>query len=186
MKFIKIGLSLIILLMAAWLALIIYIPQRFSDIQDKRYKVVIKRLKDVRLAQNAFKEVNGFFASDWERLITTIKNDSFQVIKTIGNPDDTNIVTLYDTSFLAIGDSLFPAPFVIDSLAYIPYGRDSKFMLNSGTIVQAKIKVQVYEVIAPDSIFMRDLMEVYEDFIDRRHAIKLGSMSEATTSGNWE
>ena len=95
-------------------------------------------------------------------------------------------MTFYDTSFLAIGDSLFPSPFVIDSLAFIPYGRNSKFMLNSGTIVQAKIKVQVSETIAPDSIFMRDLMDDYGDYIDPTHAIILGSMSEATTSGNWE
>ena len=59
-------------------------------------------------------------------------------------------------------------------------------MLNSGTIVQAKIKVQVFETIAPDSIFMRDLLDDYGDYIDRRHAIRMGSMTEATTSGNWE
>ena len=186
MKFVKLGLTVVILSLAAWLAFIIYIPQRYDDIKKKRYSVVIERLEEIKLAQTAFKEVNGIFASNWDRLINTIKTDSFQVIKTIGNPDDTNIVTFYDTSFLAIADSLFPAPYAIDSLAFIPYSNGSKFLLNSGHIIKAQIKVQVYEVQAPDSSFMNDLMDIYGDYIDRTHVIQLGSMYEATTSGNWE
>ena len=59
-------------------------------------------------------------------------------------------------------------------------------MINAGSIVKAKITVQVYEILAPDSLFMRDLYSSYSDYIDRMHSLQLGSMLEATTSGNWE
>lgn len=186
MKYIKIALSLVIIGLFYTLYEIVQEPLRFGDIKSGRYKAVQGRMIDIRQAQLAYKAVNGLFASDFDKLINCVKNDSFLVVKTIGNPDDTNIVTYYDTSFLAINDSLFPAPYPIDSLAYIPHGRGKKFMINAGSIVKAKITVQVYEILAPDSLFMQDLYSSYSDYIDRNHSLQLGSMLEATTSGNWE
>ena len=186
MRYINLALFAMVIFLGYLLWETINEPIRFQKIKKERYEDVKNRLIDVRTAQLAFKDLHGRFADNFDELIHSIKTDSMTVIKTIGDPNDTTIVTYYDTSKLALKDSVFQRNFAIDSIQYIPHGQGKKFLLSAGRITKARIKVQVFEAVGPDTLFMKDILEDYGDYIDWEHTMQVGSMTEATTTGNWE
>ncbi len=177
---INILLTLAALALAFWLFMIIREP----IIEKKEFKVkkkaIIQRLEDVRKAQFAFKEVKATFAGNWDSLINTIKNDSFTIIKTIGDPDDSTIVTSYDTFYVPILDSVFYAGYPVDSLKFIPFTHDAIFDLQSGSINQRGVDVHVFQV--------TDSKPYNQKYVDRgeQKPLTLGSMTEVNYSGNWK
>jgi hypothetical protein len=61
------------------------------------------------------------------------------------------------------------AAFFVDSLPFVPFG-GHRFEMNAGTVDAGGVTVPVFEVIDP------------KPFAEQ---FKLGSMTEASTSGNW-
>ncbi|MBI4647343.1 MAG: hypothetical protein HY738_12350 [Bacteroidia bacterium] len=53
------------------------------------YSTVIQRLKDIRKAQLAYKEVKSDYAGTFDELIAFIKSDSLRVVRKIGHLPDT-------------------------------------------------------------------------------------------------
>ncbi len=186
LKYINIGLTVVIIALVVFLYKIIQEPITFEKIKKHRYAKVEERLKDIRTAQLAFKSLYGSFSSDLIGLTNCVKNDSFRVIKAVGNPDDSTIVTYYDTFFVALKDSIFAPSFQIDSMKYIPFGNGELFIIDAGQITKQRTKVDVFEVNGPDSIFLRDLYSDYLKYIKVDHSISVGSMTQATITGNWE
>jgi len=100
----------------------------YSVQKDKRYAPYIQRLKDIDLAQNAFSLKYGYNTSDYDTLINFIKYDSLPIVKIKGERPDTlsyeQALELkfmyYDTSYIAVSDTLFIKGFNPDSLKFYP------------------------------------------------------------------
>jgi hypothetical protein len=116
----------------------------------------------------------------------------------VPDPNDTTFSkTINDTvGFVSIADSLFRhrKNFPVDSIKFVPYGSSGKtFDIAAGVIDRGGIKVGVFEVKVLYSDFLKgldrqsvtNLIKSKED-IDRYPGLKLGSMEEPSTDGNWE
>ena len=173
MKIINIVLSVVILILAAYLYYIISQPIKFEKEKKKRYTEVINQLKQIRTTQLAYKAEHGQFTPDFNLLIDFAKNGQFTVVKRIGNADDTTAVVIRDTSYISVKDSLFKNDLSIDSLPFIPFTGGEKFQMNAGIIEKGRVKVPVFEAIDTKPF-------------DKDDILKVGSMSEPTNAGNWE
>lgn len=173
----------------------------FQDAKEYRNSIVIEKLKDIRVAQLAFKSVNENYANSFKELIEFVKNDSFPVIKALGSVPDTlseeeavqmGLVTR-DTSNVSVKDSIFSPrylkghlkPFFIDSLPYIPFGRNGEvFVFEAGEKKISQMMVQVFRVFASYGVVYSGLDTKNED-IDIEDGLQVGSMDDPSTSGNW-
>lgn len=172
---IKAALFVVILVLVYFLIETIAEPIRFEKEKAIRYAEVIERLKKVRTAQIAYRDVHGEFSDNWEQLVENAKYGEIKVIKVIGNPDDSTDVLAgitYDTIMVSIADSFF-RNYPIDSLPIIPFTKGAAFSLSAGKLMKGNIQISVFEVYdtAP---------------FDPRKVLKVGSMSDANISGNWE
>lgn len=175
LNILKIALFLVIMVLAYFLVETISEPIRFEKEKAVRYAQVIERLKMIRTAQIAHRDVKGTFSDDWNELVDFIKNGELQVVKVIGNPDDSLDVLAgitYDTLMVSVADSFF-RDYPIDSISYIPFTAGKQFSLQAGQVTKGNIKVNVFQVedTAP---------------FDPRKVLRVGSMSDANLSGNWE
>jgi|GEM_PF-5319683 len=100
----------------------------YSVQKDKRYAPYIQRLKDIDLALNAFSQKYGYNTHDYDTLINFIKYDSLPIVKIKGVlPDTLSVeqalelkILYYDTSYIAVSDTLFIKGFNPDSLKFYP------------------------------------------------------------------
>lgn len=162
-------------------------PLDFQAEKDKRYSHVIQNLKDIREVQMKYKEKYGKFTGSLDTLMTFLKKDSLLVIKSIGTRPDTlteqqaiemNIIKK-DTTKVPAGSSIFneeylkerKVPFYLDSLPYVPY-TSMAFEMQAGFVERGRVKVPVFMVVdaAPYDIY---------------DVLKVGSMTDPSTAGNW-
>ena len=128
-------------------------PIEFKKEQKKRYDETIQKLKDIRAAQGAYKEVNGDYTASFDTLIDFVKNGQFSIIRKIGEiPEELlgqisekeaiqkGMISL-DTTKVSVLDSLFPSNYKIDSLRFIPYSGGHEFTLKKG-VVSEPVKTQ--------------------------------------------
>jgi hypothetical protein len=117
--------------------------------------------------------------------------DSFPVIKALGTVPDTlteqqavdmGLVTR-DTLMVSVRDSLFKSGGDINDVRFIPPGNTQEFTMESGMVEKGQVMVPVFQVVALNSyIFDGIVPEYYEPQKD----LRVGSMTEPSTSGNWE
>jgi hypothetical protein len=173
MKIAKIVLTVVILGLAFWLFIIIREPIRFAEERDRRYAKVIQRLKDIREAQIAYKNVYNRYTPSFDTLVNFVKSDSFPVVRQIGNPDDTTQVVIRDTVMVSVRDSLFRDHYPIDSLRYIPFTNGSVFHMDAGTVELSNVRIPVFEAVDTDPF-------------DPNKVLRVGSMTQPSNAGNWE
>ena len=173
MKPISIILTVVIIVLSFLIFRSISEPIKFNKEKDHRYDLVIKRLKDIRTAELAYKSENGSYTGNFDTLIYFVKNGRFSLIKQIGNVEDSAAVIIRDTIYVQVKDSLFPGNYPVDSLPFVPFGNGAKFKLQAGEIEKGKVKVKVFE--AEDTAPF-----------DKNEVLKVGSMTEPSNAGNWE
>lgn len=198
MNIVKVGINIVLFIVVVglliWLGMIIQAPIEFRKEKKVREQAVIERLIAIRDAQEAYKELTGKYAKDFNALIKSLKNDSIPQVKIIGNPDlaaedstyevdyDTTMVPMYNYVYLD-NPANYPDGYPVDSLRYIPFGEGEEFNLNAGEITRNRVTLQVFEASAPEPVYLDGLAERY---IDPSFAMQVGSMNEARTNGNWE
>lgn len=182
--FVNIFLTLAALGMAYYLYYIIQEPIIFERNKKVREEMLIARLKNAREAQIAYKDLTGKFAHKWDDLIDSIKYADYPLIKIIGNPDDTTQAVIYDTTYIPLKSRVFDEDYVVDSLKYIPFTGGKEVMdINAGEITVNKVDVKVFEINAAEHKLLNGLNK---DYIDPDFVYRVGSMNQATYSGNWE
>lgn len=187
---IKIVLFIIIIVLAYFVVESFMKNVRFDKELDRRSDVVIDRLKDIRTAQFTFKTIHDSYAPDFDTLIDFLKTGEIPVVRIIPDPEDTTFTkTINDTiAYVLVKDSLFnhKGPnFKIEELSIIPFSGGQKFIMNAGEIEKGKVNVDVFEAIAPKEVYLKGLNK---ELIARESVtdLKVGSMEEPTTDGNWE
>jgi len=180
-------------------------PIKFNQVKNDRYTQVIDRLKDIRTAQIAHKDVNGFYANNFDSLVSFIDNGIFTVIEKRDSSyleynrtyriDMLKEIEIVDTlGFVPVKDSLFGDNESYKMMAKVPIeGTDSEFSIKADIIDKNGYQVPVFEVKVKKDIV---LFDQNKDLLDQENKvisvdgvngpeIILGSMSDVSTSGNW-
>lgn len=171
-------------------------PVRFDKERRARQKVVVEKLKDIRSSQLIFRRINGSYANDFDTLIKFVKVAEVPVVKMIPDPEDTTFTkTINDTiGYIRIADTLFSNKnYTIDQLSLIPFSEGEIFEMSSDTIERGGVEVFVFEAKAPYTAFMkgmdeqtmRNIIAKSED-LEKYPGLKVGSLTEPSTDGNWE
>ncbi len=167
-------------------------PIAFKAEKEKRERAVIDKLMRIRQAQEAFRDIKGGFAPSFDSLALVLKNDSFAIVKVIGDPDDPDFTgeILYDTFYQPAYDSMLAMGINLDSLKYVPYGRGKTFDIQADTLTYQSTLVNVVEVGVRRKAFMGRFGDPrfarYDNSYDPNSILKFGNMNAPNLSGNWE
>ena len=180
-------------------------PINFNKTKNERYAQVINRLKTIRTAQIAHKDVKGFYADNFDSLVSFVETGIFTLIEKRDSSyleydrtyriDMLREVVVIDTlGTVPVLDSLFKNDDSYKMMSQVPVdGVDAKFSLKADIINKNGYRVPVFEVkVAKDIILHdqnKDLLKqenetVSVDGVNGKEII-LGSMSEVSTNGNW-
>ena len=180
-------------------------PISFNKTKNERYAQVINRLKTIRKAQIAHKDVKGFYANNFDSLVNFVENGIFTLIEKRDSSyleydrtyriDMLREVVVVDTlGFVPVLDSLFKNDNSYKIMSQVPVeGVDAKFGLKADIISKNGYRVPVFEVKVAKKIVLHDQNEdllkqenetVSVDGVNGAEII-LGSMTEVSTNGNW-
>jgi len=171
-------------------------PVEFSQEKRKRELVVIEKLKDIRFSQAIYRKMNGAYSTNFDTLIAYLTVAEIPVVKMIPDPEDTTFTkTINDTiGYIKVADSLFKTkPYKLSQLGIIPFSDHVLFEMDADTIERGGVDVHVFVALAPYTAYLYsmdqqtiiNLIAKQED-IERYPGLKVGSMTEPSTDGNWE
>ncbi len=187
----------------------VYAPIKFNKLKEQRYQVVIDRLKDIRDAQLAHKQVTGEFAGKFDALVKFIDTAQFtltqrrdssvvdeELTKRYGGVETFKDTVIVDTlGYKSIKDSLFKGSDRYKKMMQVPVGQEgAEFELKAGFIQQNDISIPVFESLVKKQVVLFDqdqnLINTENEVISsvvgvQGDAIRIGSMEEAQTTGNW-
>ena len=183
-------------------------PIEFNKVKTERYTEVIKKLKDIRAAQDAYLRINGKYADNFDQLTNFIENAQF----TITSQRDTSW-TEFDKTFnievmrqgvridtlgyMKVKDSLFKDSDRYKTLRYVPnFTKDEApllFTMKTGEINKNNVVSSVFEAYVLKKDVLKGLSpsriekELHKNSFDdvRGDKIKVGSLEELTVNGNW-
>ncbi|MFO7659115.1 MAG: hypothetical protein R6W78_18795 [Bacteroidales bacterium] len=181
-------------------------PIRFNREVKVREDAVIAKLKDIRKAQVAYKDLNGKFTGSFDTLVHFVEYDSFPITGKDylpgWDPDEYTEEEGIKRGFVKISvtkkcvlDSLFGKEYPIDRIRYIPFTNNSEFVMGAGQVMTgSNVAVKVFEAYALYDTVLDGLNEqlitnyIYErEKITKFPGIKVGSLTDATNNaGNWE
>ena len=192
--------QIVLLLVIIVLAYLVYDsvnkPLEFNADKSKREAAVIQDLKDIRSGQLVYKRMYNEYASDFDTLLIFLREGQIPIVKKVPDPEDTTFTkTINDTiGYRVVADSLFGrrAHFVLDSLPYIPHS-GVMYTLDAGEVEKGGLNVHVFEASAHYNHILKgldkqrliNLIKSRKD-IDKFPGLKVGSMQEPSTDGNWE
>ncbi|MFZ9074784.1 MAG: hypothetical protein ACO2Z3_03175 [Flavobacteriaceae bacterium] len=206
----KLGIQVVLWIASIFFAYKIYDsvsgPIRFNQVKNERYAKVIDRMKDIRTAQIAHKDVKGVFSNNFDSLIKFIDEGIFTLVEKRDSSyleydrtyriDMLKEVVVIDTlGFVPVKDSLFKNTDRYKNIAYIPVegAEDKKFQIKADVINKNGYKVPVFEVKVAKSIILfdqdDDLLKQENETVSvdgvNGSEIILGSLSNVSTNGNW-
>ncbi|MCZ4319535.1 hypothetical protein O4H26_11080 [Aequorivita viscosa] len=184
-------------------------PVEFNKVKEARYAKVIKNLKDIQAAELAHKEITGSFTGDWDSLVRFIDTAKFartqrrdtsyaDVAKNKAYGIDKGYFieeSLIDTlGFTPVRDSLFGGTDRYKTMMNVPVDdTDAKFELKAGKIEKNDVSYSVFEAKVSKKVILADqdpdliAQELQVQSVDGVNGpdIKVGSLEEVNTSGNW-
>ena len=193
---IQTALFIVIIILAYFVYQSINKPLVFNAEKAEKEALVIQDLKDIRSVQQVYKQINNKYAASFDTLVLFLREGQIPIVKRIPDPDDTTFTkTINDTiGFTSVADSLFRHRhhFILDSLPYIP-GAGIMYKLGAGEVERSGLRVQVFEASAHYNEILKglnrqmvvNLIKARKD-IDKYPGLKVGSMEEPSTDGNWE
>ena len=203
---INIILFAIILLLAWQVVKSIQAPIKFNNEQKARETKDVERLIDIRNAEVLYKNANNKYTNSFDSLIVFCQNAEIPIVKIVPDPTDTTFTrTINDTiGFVKVMDSLKAGRdnFNINDIKWVPFSQPQQnFELEAGMIKRSGIDIPVFEARTPYEVYLatpgeafsekewnqrRDNAKAEKESINRYAGLKVGSMEEATTDGNWE
>ncbi|SHI50537.1 hypothetical protein SAMN04488096_102152 [Mesonia phycicola] len=184
----------------------VYEPIKFNKVRDARYPKVIEKLKDIRQAELAHKQVTGRFSGDWDSLVQFIDTAKFVVTQrrdtTVFDQEyyDTYKVdqykseTIIDTlGYTSVRDSIYKGTDRYKTMMEVPFTDGKKFELDAGKIYKNDSYIPVFEAKIDKADILADqdehLIKQEKQMLSvdnvRGEYIQVGSMSEVNTNGNW-
>ena len=203
------SLWVLILVFASLLFKSIYNEIKFDEVKNARYQVVIKNLKDIRDTQLAHRTVKGVFQDNWDSLVKFVEIDSFtitqrrdssvldkEMTKRYGGVKTYKDIVIVDTlGLVSVKDSLFGFDDRYLRMMNVPFSKNdqTRFELKAGFLNQNGIDIPVFESFVRKKVILHDqslnlvLKENQVQSVDGVNGptLKIGSMNEVNTNGNW-
>ena len=173
-------------------------PVVFANTKTEREVKVVQNLKDIRSTQGLFKENYNRYTANFDSLIEFIKTGELPVVNIIPDPNDTTFTkTINDTvGYINVLDSLFGSRpnFNVEELRYIPFSSPKQeYDIQAGYIVRGGMNVPVFEAKAHYETYLNGLdpqrirnEAAQREQVNKYPGMKVGSMTEPSTDGNWE
>lgn len=185
----------------------IYEPIQFNKVKEARYAKVINNLKDIREAELAHRTITGRFQGDWDKLVQFIDTAQFTLTqrrdttvmdeeyRRVYGVDKLKEIVVVDTlGYRSVKDSLFGGSDRYKRMMYVPIeGVDAKFDLEAGTVDKNGTRIPVFEAKVAKNVVLYDqdknLVAQENEVVSVDNVngpfIRVGSMEEVNTSGNW-
>lgn len=184
-------------------------PIDFENAKKERYDLVVERLKEIRKAELAYKDVHGQFTGSFDTLINFVKTGKLPLVRKIGMLTDSMIEAgwteetaikkgkiIRDTVRVSVLDTLFGKDYAIDQLKFVPVADTVAEFHLGATILEtgSGIRVPVFEAKAHNNTILKNLdKQLLINLNDRSRTnekypgLKVGSLEEANNNaGNWE
>jgi F0F1-type ATP synthase assembly protein I len=184
----------------------IYEPIQFNKEKNKRYKAVIENLIDIRDAQLAHQQVTGQFAPNFDNLEKFLDTAKFtitqrrdttvidvELTKRYGGVETLKDSIIIDTlGFVSVKDSLFKNSDRYKTMMNVP-NTDAQYEMQAGILEDNDLKIPVFEASVKKNVILfdqnKDLIAQENQVISvdgvNGDALRVGSMSEVKTNGNW-
>lgn len=204
----KIIIQLALVIIVGFLGYMVYDsimqPVRYQKATEDRENMVKERLNQIKVLQLEFKKIHNRYTANFDSLIDFYNNAEMPLILKSGVVPDSlseeqalkmGLITR-DTSYVAMKDTLFTdvKDFEIENIMYVPFTHKKvKFEMETGTVERANFQIPVFEVrsykkdylaeINEQELLQNDLLLMEAD--EKYPGLKLGSMVEPSTDGNW-
>lgn len=186
--------TLVFLLIAGSIAYYLYDRVKFSIEEEQRIAQVeaqvIGKLQFLRDAEIFYKDVNGQYTSDWNKLRSFIDTGTMyiterrEITKLLDYGAEETIIEVDTLASIPVGDSLFSNPayrkYDLNTMENVPF-TNAKFELFADKIDRNNQQVNVFEIKDTDPV---NPARRGEESI--KGPLRVGSRTEVTTSGNWE
>jgi hypothetical protein len=143
---------------------------------EEQVKISLDR---IRIAQTAYRDVNNHFAKNKDVLVNFLKYGQMRVTKEYGDPDDSTSQYIVEVKLVPVSDEILVG-YDYDSLFSVPHQPDTFFTMSALIITQNKVEVPVFKVFDPVP-FNPNRQEK-----GKQPPLAVGSLTEATYSGNWK
>lgn len=184
----------------------VYGPVEFNKIRDERYVDVVEKMKNIRDVELAHREINGEYVGNFEDMIKFIDTAEYVITqrkdttyldeeyrKTYGVDQYIEDVVIDTLGFASVKDSIFGTSERYREIMYIPHTDNKEFEIEAGYLEEDGDSIPVFEVRAPKDLILADqnkdlvVQEKQTKSVDGvdGSAIKVGSMKQINTSGNW-
>lgn len=151
-------------------------PVKYEKEVIVKEQAVINKLKVIREAEMAYRDVHGEFTGNFDTLIDFMKNGQLKVLIAYGDRDDSTTQFQQKIELVSVRDSLFKNV-DIDNIRYVP-GKDTmQFKIEAGEITKNNVPVPVFQVTDPDPFSKTRIKE--------KDPLRVGNMYDADYSGNW-
>ena len=187
-------LTFVFLAIAIGIAYYLFDRIKFSIEEEERIanieSLVIDKLKFIRDAEILYKEANGQYTSDWNKLMSFLDTGKLYIVQRreittlLDYGAEETTIEIDTLGSIPARDTLYHTPiydkFKINNIASIPHS-GQKFELFADKISRNNVEVDVFEVVdvAPVNPARRG-----EESI--KGPLRVGSRTEVTTGGNWE
>jgi len=184
-------------------------PIDFEKAKKARYEVTVEKLKDIRKAQLAYKDVYGKFTGSWDTLINFVMNESVINVRKVGELNDSMVeagitekkaiemgLITRDSVRVSALEAIFGAGYDAKNLKFIPVpGEPTEYHLGATVIITGSgIGVPVFEAKAHNNVILRGLdPQLIINLNDQRRTnekypgLLVGSLTETVNNaGNWE
>lgn len=206
---VQVVLIAVVIILAYFLYSSVEKPLDFEQAKKERYEATISRLKDIRKAELAYKDVHGKFTGSWDTLITFVKTGKIPLVRKIGMLTDSMIEAgwtekqalkegkiIRDTIRVSVLDTIFGKNYKIDDIKFVPI-KDTvaQFHLGATLITTGSgIKVPVFEAKVHNNTLLVNLdrqqiinLNESKRTNGKYPGLKVGSLEETNNNaGNWE
>lgn len=182
----------------------VYGELQFNELKQKRYAVVISKLKDIRDSEMAYKQVNGQFTDSFDKLVEFIETGKYTITqrkdstivdveatKRFGGVTMTKEIVVIDTlGYVPVKDSLFGADTRYKTMMDVPVGKPgSKFTLKAGKlgdipVFEASVDKAIILDGEDENLIIKEKQVISVDGVNGPK-LMVGSMEEVKTNGNW-
>ena len=218
-KLIQAGLILVILVLVVCIYRSLSRPEKFNEVYEARKAEVIQKLTDIRTLQTFYKNEMGSYAGSFDQLKDFWENGKMRVVVKEGNVPDSMTeaqaiklkLVRRDTVVLDAKEEMMKTlpDLDINTFDIVPYSGNEQFLIAADTLKAGNVPVQVFEVKALRSQYMKNLDNdprvkkaflgkllygnMQKQFLGPDYNFKdnvidliLGSLTEASTNGNWQ
>ena len=187
-------LSIVFLAIALFLGYLLYDGVDSVVEEEKRIARiearVVEKLQMLREAQIAYQGTNGEYAGSWNDLQNFIEDGRIFIVQRtetteLGDYGAEEVTVTLDTlGSVEVMDSLFNErkypDFNLETLAVVPGSEGQQFEFFADKIERSNRQIAVFEIRDPDPVNPNRRRN------NNERALKVGSRTDASTSGNWE